>query len=166
MAKYEIDFGNELPAGFVAESTKVVEPGGRIPVSTRGFSSTADGHAFVKLLEESYNLFLSKLPSSLVHLRPSQIDNLLVVISPSGTARVYINETNTIMTTRVRRSVKVGQPVSLDDISDIGPLEFERVDVPQDSGVLYFFSLGWRRGLFYDFGPLGPEKQSRTYDLT
>ena len=54
----------------------------------------------------------------------------------------------------------------MNDISDIGPLEFESVDVPKDVGIVFFFSIGWRRGLFYDFGPLvGTEKQLREYDL-
>ncbi len=163
MSKYEIDFGNELPGGYVLESTRVEPPGGNVLVSTRGFSSTADGHWFIRLLEEFPAMVLSKLPRP--HL-PSQIDNMLVVISPTGATQVYINETNTIMSTRVRRTVKAGQAVSLDDISDIGPVELESVDVPNDAGILFFFSFGWRRGLFYDFGPLGgKEKQPRQYDL-
>ena len=88
MAKYDIHFGTELPGGYVAESTKVKEPGGSVLVSLTGFSSTADGLMFVRRLEQLSNLVLSKLSDPSYARRPSQIDNMLVVISPDGTAQV------------------------------------------------------------------------------
>ena len=134
-----------------------------IRVSTRGFASTADGNMFVRLLEQFPTEILSKLPHK---PRPSQVDSLLAIISPTGTAHVYVNEVNAIMTTRVSRAVRAGQPVPKDDISDIQQLEFDKIEIPKDAGMLLFFSVGWRRGLYYDFGPLvGKEKQPRQYDL-
>ena len=160
---YVIELGTQLPAGYVAESKKTTEPGEKIRVSTRGFASTADGNMFVRLLEQFLTEILSKLPHE--H-RPSQVDTLLAIISPTGTAHVYVNEVNAIMTTRVSRAVKAGQPVSMDDISDIQQLEFDKIEIPKDAGMLLVFSVGWRRGLYYDFTPLaGKEKQPRKYDL-
>ena len=159
-----IELGTNLPAGYATESVKVTEPEHMVRVSTRGFASTADGHSFVRLLEQFPTELLSKLTEQ---PRPSQVDNLLAIISPTGTANVYINEVSAILTTRVRRSVKAGQPVSTDDISEIQKMEFHGIDVPAHAGIIYFFSIGWRRGLFYDFGPLhGEEKQFRNYDLS
>ncbi|MCY4481602.1 MAG: hypothetical protein OXC12_01880 [Spirochaetaceae bacterium] len=160
---YVIELGTSLPAGYVAESKKATEPGDRVLVSTRGFASTADGHMFVRLLEQFPTEILSKLPHE--H-RPSQVDTLLVVISPSGTTHIYVNEINAIMTTRVNTAVKAGQPVSMDVISDIQRLEFDKVEIPNDAGMLLVFSIGWRRGLYYDFGPLARSGQEhRKYDL-
>ena len=160
---YLIELGTNLPAGYVAESKKTTERGEKVLVSTRGFVSTADGHMFVRLLEQFPTEILSKLPHE--H-RPSQVDTLLVIVSSTGTARVYVNEINAIMTTRVSRAVTAGQPVSMDDISDIQQLEFDKIEIPKDVGMLLVFSIGWRRGLYYDFGPLaGKERQPRKYDL-
>ena len=51
-----------------------------------------------------------------------------------------------------------------DHIADIARLDVG-VQVPDDAGFLFIFSIGWRKGLFYDFGPLGPNRMSRLYDI-
>ena len=133
-----IELGTNLPAGYATESVKVTEPEHMVRVSTRGFASTADGHSFVRLLEQFPTELLSKLTEQ---PRPSQADNLLAIISPTGTANVYVNEVSAILTTKVRRSVKAGQPVSTDDISEIQKMEFCGIDVPSHTGIIYFFTL-------------------------
>ncbi len=55
-----------------------------------------------------------------------------------------------------------GEPVWKDDIVDISGLDPE-VPVPADAGVVFVFSVGWRKGLFYDFGPL-VEEPPREFD--
>lgn len=156
----EIDLGSELPAGYVTKSAK---KGERVSVAIRGFLSTADGQLLVQLLEQLPSQVLSKLPGPPA---PSQVDNLLVVIRPGETAQVYINEVSTTLTVRAKRPVEKGQPVMKDDIADIKKMELVDIDVPTSAGILYIFSIGWRRGLYFDFGPLiGENKQLRTYDL-
>ena len=160
---YEIELGTELPAGYVAESTKTKKTGENVLVSTRGFASTADGQLFVRLLEQFPTNILLKLPGE--H-RPSQVDSLLAIVSPTGTTQVYVNEIEPIMTTRVSRAVKAGQPISMNDVSEIQQLEFANIEIPKDAAILFVFSIGWRRGLYYDFGPLaGKDAQPRKYDL-
>jgi hypothetical protein len=35
------------------------------------------------------------------------------------------------------------------------------VTIPPDSGILFLFSVGWRKAVFYDFGPLNPNADVR-----
>ena len=91
---------------------------------------------------------------------------MLVVIEPTGSATVYLNEVDTIMTARIARRVDKGRQVTKDDIAEIAKIEFSDITIPHSAGFLYIFSVGWRKGLFYDYGPLvSKEKQPRRYDL-
>jgi hypothetical protein len=66
---------------------------------------------------------------------------------------------------RICRAVEKGEGITKNDVVDIDRLELN-VDIPNDVGVLFLFSVGWRKGLFYDFGPVGgPSPEPRSYDL-
>jgi len=39
------------------------------------------------------------------------------------------------------------------------------VDIPTDHGMCLLFSVGWRKGLYFDFVPLSPERQPRAYPM-
>ena len=40
------------------------------------------------------------------------------------------------------------------------------MEIPNDTGFLFLFSVGWRKGLFFDFGPVGrPDPPPRQYDV-
>jgi hypothetical protein len=58
------------------------------------------------------------------------------------------------------RSVEAGEAVYESDLIDIESLVFKDVDFPADAGILCLFSTGWRKGLFFDFGPLGPRQEA------
>jgi len=66
---------------------------------------------------------------------------------------------------RVRKDVEKGQDCYDDDIVDYQELIFEGIDVPEGYGVFVVFSKGWRKGIFYDFEPIGPQKKKRKYSL-
>ena len=157
---HQVELGPELPAGYATES---VRKGEQVRIAISGFASTADGQSLIRMLEQFPSEVLSKLPGTVL---PSQVDNLLVIIHPTGTAQVYVNEVSGILTVRAKGTVSAGQAIAKDDIADIEKMEFVDIETPSSAGVVYFFSIGWRRGLFYDFGPLvGEEKQLRTYDF-
>ncbi len=108
---------------------------------------------------------LEKLNAGLLDKIPglptrSQIDNLLIVIKRDLTAVAYVNEPPVRAKVRVTRGVEKGEPVQSDDIAEILEVEVD-VDVPDDAAVVAFRSLGWRRSLYFDFGPLAPEPQAR-----
>jgi hypothetical protein len=97
---------------------------------------------------------LNRLPPAR-KVRASQVDHLLAIIRPDQTATVYVNELTFSALIRANcRRIEAFQPVSKDDIADILELDPVGVVFPGDAGVVFVFSQGWRKGLFYDLSPL------------
>jgi hypothetical protein len=63
------------------------------------------------------------------------------------------------------RDVEPGEWIYANDISDVRQVVFENVVFPEDAGVVVVLSVGWRRAMFFDFGPLPPHLAPRDYDL-
>jgi hypothetical protein len=154
----EIDLGNP-PAGYTLTAARSDE---EVAIQFLEFTSTEDGQHFIQRLEGLPNDILMRL-SPRIH--PSQVDSLLAVVRRDGTATVYVNELVQRARVRASRPVQAGEPVTKNDIIDVDCLELG-VEIPDDAGFLFVFSVGWRKGLFYDFGPVGgPDPQLRQYDV-
>lgn len=154
---FEINIGKPL-IGYALSSGK---EGDMVSIIFREFTSTEDGQYFIQRLEGISHI-LQNLPSP---INPSQIDNMLVIFHSDGRATVYVNELEQRLNVRTARSVKAGTVVTKDDIADVEYLDIG-VQIPIDVGFVFLFSIGWRKGLFYDFGPVGlPEPQARQYDV-
>ena len=156
--RFEINTGDPL-IGFALSSAR---KGEGLPVVYREFTSTEDGQYFVNRLENLPPAFIDGAPSP---VRRSQVDSLLAVMCPDGRATVYLNELELGLLVRSRGSVEKGAEVDIDDIADIEGLKLS-VDIPDDAGFVFIFSVGWRKGMFFDFGPLGPGGESRDYDIS
>lgn len=158
---YEIVL-NASPAGY---SLSAGHAGEKVAVLARGFTSSEDGDEFIQRLEGFPNQVISLLPQS-SSIKPSQIDHLLVMIRRDKTAIVFVNELHMIGKMRLLKSKEVGEPIFQDDIADIETIEFEGLDIPRDVGVVFVFSAGWRKALFFDFTPLIDPFANREYDLS
>ena len=155
---FEIDL--EGPPGGYART--YARAGESVEVCVREFTSTEDGQHFIQLLEGIANGVLQELPTP---INPSQVDHMLAIYQRNGKVDVYLNELELKASTRIGRSVEAGQPVMKDDVIDIVGLD-PGVQIPNDTGVLFLFSIGWRKGLFFDFGPVGkPDSLPREYDV-
>ena len=98
-------------------------------------------------------------------IKPSQVDHMLVIYDRNGKANVCINKLEVRAFAQVARHVQAGENVYKEDLSDIKNLDLG-VSIPKYVGFLFLFSIGWRKGLFYDFGPIcGPNAQERKYDI-
>lgn len=150
----------EKPAGYAGER----DPDGKqVRVFVREFTSSDDGQHFVQRLEGWPNMVVRKLGST---VRPSQVDHLLVIFGADGSATVYCNELEFTLEVQATRDVKAGEAVYTDDIADIGGLSVP-VEIPNDASFLFLFSVGWRKGLFYDFSPTAETAAGvRPYDIT
>ena len=62
------------------------------------------------------------------------------------------------------KPVIAGQGMTKDDIADIVRLDLG-VDIPDGAGFIFVFSVGWRKGLFFDYGPIVPNQEPRLYDI-
>lgn len=154
----EINLGMP-PAGYAITGAR---SGENVAVQFLEFTSTEDGQHFIQRLEGIPSDILKRLSPS---ISPSQVDNMLAICRRDGTATVYVNEV--VQRARVRASgpVEAGAIVTKNDIVDVDRLELD-VQISDDAGVVFVFSVGWRKGLFYDFGPIGgPDPQPRQYDL-
>ena len=155
----EIDLGNP-PAGYVLSSAK---EGEYAQIAYREFTSTEDGQNFIQRLEGIPNNILQRLPSQ---IPPSQIDHMLAICRRDGKADVYVNELDIRLNIRAAWSIKAGEEVLKDHFADIESAKLG-VQIPDDAGVLFLFSVGWRKGLFYDFEPIGgPDPPPRQYDVS
>lgn len=153
---------SEIPSGYSLSSAR---PGEKVNVAFREFLSSEDGDDFIRRLEGFPNAILSQLPPA-HRPRPSQIDHLLIIIRRDQTATVYINELSIVAEMMAKRNISAGEVVSEDDIADIRTVKFEGVEIPANAGFMYVFSVGWRKGVFYDFAPLHPEAtESRDFDV-
>lgn len=159
---YEIKF-SDLPGGYSVTSAR---SGNDVTIALREFTSSEDGDFFISRLEGFPSQVIGMLPQAL-GARPSMVDHLLAIIRRDKTATVYLNEIPIIAEILVKgRDLEPGQPVFADDIADIRRVTFKDIEIPNDAGVLFLFSQGWRKGFFYDLGPLaGEEPRLRDYDL-
>lgn len=152
----------DLPSGY---SLSAARPGETVQVSVREFLSSEDGDVFLQRLEGFPNIVLNQLPVKR-RVKPSQIDHMLVVIHRDKKCTVYINELEVIGEMLSKRDFLEGQKVFSDDIAGIKSIKFRNLEIPDDAGLLYLFSSGWRKGLFYDFGTIqSKDAGPRKYDL-
>ena len=151
-----------LPAGFAASNSRGGEP---VKVFTRGFVSSEDGDRLIEHLEYAYVSLFSKVP---IEKRPrqSQIDHLLALVHKDRTVTLYINELSIYLLSRFRKEKEIGQPVDRDDIDEVEEVRFSDVDIPDDVGVYFIFSFGWRKALFYDLTTLHQNSEGlRNYNI-
>lgn len=154
---------DDLPAGYALSPAK---PGDTVKVCTIEFCSSEDGDHFIRRLEGIPSNILAKLPPE-IGINPSTVDHLLAVIRKDKTATIYINELKILGLMQAKRDVKQGEPIYSNDIADLKAIQFVDVEVPADAGVVFLFSAGWRKGLFFDLAPIQPQSDGpRTYDLS
>lgn len=151
-----------LPAGYALSSGRTGET---VTVATREFVSSEDGADFISRLEGLPSVILEKVPLNQRPF-PSQIDHMLAIIRKDKTALIYLNELKIMSEVLVKRDIQANEPVHKSDIADIRTIKFEGIEIPPDAGVIYLFSVGWSKGLFYDVTPILPSATGpRDYDL-
>lgn len=148
----------KTPVGHAVSATR---PGETVSVQVLEFTSTDDGEHFINRLEGLPTQILEILTPQ-QRIFPSQVDHLLAIIRPDNSATVYVNELPLLAKVRLIRCVETGTAIRKDDILNIERLELGKI--PPDCGLLLLISSGWRKGLFYDFGPLSGRKEPRDYD--
>jgi len=159
---YEIQL-DHLPAGYALHGCR---PGETIDVAFRGFTSFEDGELFISRLEGVPVDIIQKLPDS-ARADASTTNNLFAILRPDKTASVYYNDFNPPIFMRAKRPIEKGEFVMLDDVLDIDRANLGGFHIPADAGICYVLSFGWRKGYFFDFGPIlcGEQRRERDFDL-
>jgi hypothetical protein len=150
---------DDLPYGIARNSGCAGE---KVSVQMREFISSADGQEFVQRLEGWPAELLQKAVGS--KIAPAQVDTLLAIIRRDKSATVYVNELDPVFTCKTAVDLRKDDLVYHDDLVDILKADLG-VDIPADAGVIVVFSWGWRKGLFFDYTPLHPDKPLRSYDF-
>src|SRR5687767_14639650 len=140
---FDIDLGMP-PAGYALSAAREAETA---RVQYLEFTSSEDGQHFIQRLEGFPDDVLRKV-SVRRQISPSQVDSMLAIIRRDGKATVYLNEVPQNVLIQIARPIEKGAAVMKSDIVDVDRLELG-VEVPADNGVLFLFSVGWRKGLFY-----------------
>lgn len=158
-------FDIKMDKPFAGFSMAACKPQQYLWICQKEFVSSEDGDLLISRLENFASILLNKI--SQVHntiIVPSSIDNMLVILRGDGSTTIYINVPIKALM-RSKKAVEAGQVIYRDDIADIKELVFNDINVPEDVGVVALFSVGWRKGLFYDLVPLPYGTEKRDYDL-
>lgn len=156
-----------LPVGYSACFATAGEP---VHVVTKEFVSSEDGNDFITRLEGVSNC-LAPVFDLEEGVRPSQVDHLLAIVRRDETATVYCNELCITATVQIKKpKVDAGEFIMKDDIADIDELDFRdaqnnTIVVPADCGVVAILSVGWRKGLYFDYSVFRVGAAPRTDDL-
>jgi hypothetical protein len=149
-------------AGITAKSCK---KGEQVPVIQREFISSEDGDVFINRLEQFPSLLLNKVRDQhQIIIVQSPIDNMLAILRQDKKATIYINAPMKALM-QAKKPVSAGQVVYRDDIADVRELVFQDIEIPDGVGVMVLFSVGWRKGLFYDLSSLSDKNRKRDYNL-
>lgn len=151
------------PLGYAAKASGPDET--TVQVVSTEFTSTEDGQHFIRRLEGFPSIVLTEIGKQGVELSPSKVDHMLVLIDSDANVTAYINELELRALFRVGRSIEKGESVFKNDIVDVHSFGFADVKIPDHVGVLFLFSVGWRKGLFFDYRPLPPQHHAIEYDL-
>lgn len=149
---------NKKPAGFVLN---FATRGDQVQVMSTELISPLDSNHLIQRLEQMQGMIFASIPNLPA---PSMIDHLLIIINPDLSGIAYVNELSIQAMIKINRDVEKGSPIYKSDIKDIDSVNLG-VDVPVDAGVIVMRSLGWKKSLFYDFGPLQIEGEKRSFRI-
>ncbi len=144
---FKLKLDNKI-VGFAEASAR---GGERIPLSVRDLLTPADGERLQSVLEEASNVFL---PSHSPKVVESRIGDMIAVLHQNCEVDVFINEAKFMAKVQPKHGLTVGDLVLADTIADVREVVLQNIEVPEDAGVFVVMSIGWRRGVFYDFEPL------------
>lgn len=146
----EFELAEKL-AGFVAHATTSHE---KVLVEYGDLVSPQDPARVQRVLEGLQASVFSRIPGL---PDPSQVRHLVVVVRQDLSATAYINELKLRAHVNVNRDVVVGETAFAKDLSEIRDVSLG-IDVPDDAAVIVVTSIGWRRSVYFDFGPFTDAK--------
>lgn len=151
---YKLNLSN-YPGGFAAETGG---NGEKMRVYQNLVIDSSEGEMYWNMMEGITSAYL--YPYTSKRSRVSQIDHLLIRFTRDKEAFVYINQLQFIMSTVIKKSVKAGEPLMLNDMAGISKLVFEDKDskeivtIHEDEGFIFYFSVNWCNILAFNYLPL------------
>ena len=90
----------------------------------------------------------------------STINNCLILISKDK-AKIHIN-IPTFADIVSKKSIKMGQLLTREDIADIRKIHFKDTDIDLNFGIIYIFTHNWMKCIYFDLSPALPENLKTT----
>lgn len=155
-----------LPSGV---SLSHALPGETVKVQTKDFVSSEDGEKLVARLDGVSACFSEVFGPG--GIPPSVVDHFLAIVGRDRKATVYCNEVQFVLIAKHKRNaVRAGDAIFKNDIADIEAVELldaagAAIEIPRDSGVVFILSVGWRKGVFYDYSVFREDGRLRTDNL-
>lgn len=149
-------------AGFSMEN-KEANQGGQIKVLVKGFF-TSESEEFHKIADNIATLFLFRSIKGLTASSVASISNYLILFTEDGKYDLHIGMP-ILFEGLVKRDIKAGECVSYPDFAAIRRVRFPTISIPPRTGILYFFSEGYRHGLYIDLTPHTSDKPMNVEDL-
>src|SRR5438552_5035073 len=147
----------ERLAGFCGNTAK---KGENVDVIFRELLGPADPNLSARLNELQSCLF-SKIPG---FPNPPKISDLAIIINRDLLGEAHIDDFKVTAQAKPTRAIAAGDSVYVKDIADIESVSFG-IEIPVDCAVVVVQSFGWKRSLFYDFGPLLEKVGPRDYAI-
>jgi hypothetical protein len=157
--KYSIQLDpTRLPAGIAYESAAAGQTSRRVLHSAVLLPDA--GEIYWRFLDGFPKQLLDSAPSPL-RIRAGEVDSFLAILPRDGNATIYVNEPPIKLVAAANRVVKVGQPVSQNDLLDIREVRFGDVEIPADAAFIAIVSVGWGKVACFDFTSLPPWSKLR-----
>lgn len=154
---------DQPPIGFSLESIRTSSDGEKVKVAQRGFYTDYQGEIFYAFLKSISDIFLRKWMSE-NRISESSIVNCLIYISDHNEAEIFINMPS-VLKIIAKERIESGCTITKDNVADIVKIEFPEVELNQDFRLIYIFSFGWRRGLYFDLIPAKDRDKEPKGDL-
>lgn len=117
-----------------------------------GFFTDEHGRAFYDMVDYLESGYLQ--PYRMIGHPVSTIDHCLVLMdNADDTVTVYINELEIITKVITKTDITVGEIISKEHIGGVLSLSFNNATIPDTNGVIFYFHVDWKRGIFFDFRP-------------
>ena len=157
---YEVQLKERI-AGY---SVSDARGGQKVQVQVSGVTSTEDGDLHLKYLNGFPQTVLSMLEEE---FQPSNIKNMVVLISKDLKAKVYINEFEVHAQAFIKaKKIEKGQTLGRDDISGFERIQLSGIEFPEDHAYFCILSFGWDKAYIFDFSPLDEELNRKIeYDV-
>lgn len=118
------------------------------------FLTDKDGESFYKALYLLEHNFLSPIMSE-----GNQIDNInnILISFNNEEATVFINELVFNIEVLADRPIEKGEVLTFDDYRGVSSLSFNEYTIAIDRAIIFVFTHGWKRGVYFNLCPNHPE---------
>lgn len=139
------------------------EKGEKVQVAHKDFFYDGMEDIYPIALGQIWQLYLSNICDD-EGIDFNSIDNALIQIDSTNEVDVSINN-DIIARAFVTKSVNKNDLVYVKDAVGVSEITIDNIDIPPSKGVIYYFRMAGRSGIYFDFSPLVPNINDQIEDL-